>query len=91
MKDSNRIRSFLLGLSVGAAATVLFAPKSGADTRRRVQTKAHDTANRLKRQAEDFRDRAVKTTEQRKLQVKNQLNRFSRAVDAGKRALKEAS
>lgn len=91
MKDSNRIKYFWLGLGVGVTTAALFAPKSGAETRKLFQTRAQDAASRLKRQAEDLRDHAVKTTEQRKLQVKNQLNRFSRAMDAGRRALKEAS
>ncbi len=91
MKDSNAIKYFWLGFGVGAAAITVIAPKSGAETRRYFQTRAHDTASLLRHQANDIRNRAAKTTEQRKAQVRAQLEKFSRAMDAGRRAFKQAS
>ena len=73
MEDLNRISYFFLGLGVGAAVGVLFAPKSGPETRNYLQAKGTETADMLTRQGQELRDRAVET-------VKN----LSDAVDAGK-------
>jgi gas vesicle protein len=91
MRDSKRIRYFWLGFGVGVSATTLFAPRSGAATRSYCQTKTHETADRLRRQAEELRDRAVKTMERGKHRFQHQLSRFSAAVDAGRSAYKKAS
>ena len=91
MKDFNRIRYFWVGFGVGAAATALLAPKSGAEVRNLCQTKAHKTANVLRRQAGGLRNRAVTMSDRRRAQVKQQLNKIAAAMDAGKRAYKQAS
>jgi gas vesicle protein len=73
MKDSQGMSYFLLGLGVGAAVGVLFAPKSGPETRNYLQAKVNETADTLTRQGQELRNRAVET-------VKN----LSDAVDSGK-------
>jgi gas vesicle protein len=91
MTDSSRITYFWIGLAVGATAAALYAPRSGAKTRKVCQTMIQETADMLMRQAADLRDRAVKTVERGNQEVEYQLNRFSAAVDAGTRAFKKAS
>ena len=91
MTDSNRIRYFWLGVAVGAAGATLYAPRSAAETRKYCQTKIKETADMLMRQAEDLRDRAVKTVERGNQGFEHQLSKFSAAVDAGTRAFKKAS
>ena len=91
MTDTNRIRYFWLGVAVGAAAATFYAPRSGAETRKYCQTKIQETADMLMRQAEELRDRAVKTVEQGNQRFEHQLRKFSAAVDAGRTALKKAS
>jgi gas vesicle protein len=88
MKEWNRIRSFCLGLGAGAVVATLFAPKSGANTRAYCQTKTRETADLLRRRAEELRKRAVKTVEEG---FQHQVSRFSAAVDAGRSAYKKAS
>jgi gas vesicle protein len=73
MKDSQGMSYFLLGLGVGAAVGVLFAPKSGPETRNYLQAKVNETADTLTRQGQELRNRAVET-------VKN----LADAVDPGK-------
>ncbi len=91
MTDSSRFTYFWLGLAVGATAAVFYAPRSGSKTRKYCQTKIQETADMLKREAEDLRLRAVKTVERGNQEFEYQLNRFSAAVDAGTRAFKKAS
>lgn len=91
MNDSNGIRYFWLGLAVGGAAAMLLAPKSGAETRGYCQTKARETGDMLKREAEGLRDRAIKSMERGKQRFEHELNKFSAAVEAGRRAFNKAA
>jgi gas vesicle protein len=91
MTDSSRITYFWLGFAVGATAATFYAPRSGARTRKYCQTKIQETSDMLTRQAEDLRDRAVKTVKRGNQEYEHQLNKFSAAVDAGMRAFKKAS
>ena len=64
ISEDNRISTvgvFLVGAGLGAAIALLFAPKSGKETRRLISRKAEDGADfvtskgrELRRQAEDF-------------------------------------
>lgn len=47
MKKSNKSK-FILGALVGAAAGVLFAPKSGKETRKALKIKAEDLINKAR-------------------------------------------
>ena len=89
MKNSNRIRYFLLGMGIGTAVGMLFAPKAGAETRNFLETKVRDTADALKCEGQDLGDRAVETIERGKQSVRDQVKKLSEAVDAGKQAFRE--
>jgi len=91
MEDSNRISYFLLGLGVGAAVGMMFAPKAGADARDFLQSKSRETADQLVRRGQEIYDRAADTIERRKQGVSDQLNNLSTAVDAGTKAFKQAT
>lgn len=91
MTDSSRINYFWVGIAVGATAATLYAPKSGAATRKYCRTKIQETADMLMHQAEDLRDRASKIMERGNRGVEQQLNKFSAAMDAGTKAFKKAS
>lgn len=91
MEDSNRLSYFLLGAGLGAVVAMIFAPKSGAETRNYLQTKSRETADTLRRKGEDLRDRTVETLERSKQGVRDQLETVSAAFDAGKKAFKEAA
>ena len=93
MKSNNGFGYFFLGVSVGAAAALLFAPKTGADTRNYLQSRAGDAAQQLRDQANQLRDQANQVMDQAneklargKSVVREQVNNLSAAVDAGKRA-----
>ena len=91
MNTSNSIRYFWLGLTVGAVAAALFTPKSGAATRHYCHTKSHETFDRLRRQAEELRGRAVETIKLRRKRLQTELKRLSAAVDAGKKAFERVA
>ncbi|HKS94910.1 MAG TPA: YtxH domain-containing protein [Terriglobia bacterium] len=73
MSTTNGSRSvtiFLAGLGVGAVTALLFAPKSGKETRELIGRKAEEGSDyvaakgrELRRHAEDFVDRGRKSAE----------------------------
>lgn len=90
MNDSNRLSCFFLGLGVGVAAGIIFAPKTGQETRDLLMAKADDGKDYLKRRTEELRDSASDLVDKGKDVLNRQREQLSSAVDAGKQAYKEA-
>ena len=90
MEEDSRLPYFLLGLGIGVAAGVLFAPKSGAETREYLRTKATDSADYVKRRSLDIRDTATQAIERGKESLQRQRESLTAAVEAGKSAYREA-
>jgi len=86
---NNGFGYFFLGISVGAAAAFLLAPKTGAETRDYLQSKAGDAAQQLKDQANQVADIANQQFERGKSIVREQVGNLSNAVNAGVRAYTE--
>ena len=59
MEDDNRVSYFFLGLGLGVAVGVLFAPKSGEETRDFLRSKAEEGTDYVKRRADDLRESAA--------------------------------
>jgi gas vesicle protein len=90
MEDDNKISYFFLGLGLGVAVGVLFAPKSGAETRDYLRNRAEDGTDYVKRRANDLRDSAADAIDRSKETIRRQKDNLSAAVDAGKQAYREA-
>lgn len=84
------IGSFLLGALVGAGVALLFAPRSGEETREDLERRARG----LKDAAEDRVREAQRQLEERldeaRTGVKGQVERVREAMDAGRDAAREA-
>jgi gas vesicle protein len=91
MEDDNRLSYFFLGLGLGVAVGVLFAPKAGAETRDLIRSKANEGADFAKRRAEEFRDQATDAVERGKQTISRHKENLSAAVEAGKQAYREAT
>ena len=90
MEDDNKLSYFFLGLGLGVAVGVLFAPKSGAETRNMLRSKAEEGADYVKRRGTELRDTATETLEKGKQAVARHKDNRTAAVDAGKQAYREA-
>jgi gas vesicle protein len=90
MDDDNKIPYFFLGLGLGVAVGLLFAPKSGAETRDLLMTKADESKDYLRRRSEELRDSASDVLEKGKNVVSKQREQFSSAIEAGKQAYRDA-
>ena len=90
MEDDNKFSYFFLGLGLGVAVGLLFAPKSGAETRDLLLSKADEGKEYLKRRTSDLRESAEEVIEKGKSAMGRQRDNLSSAVQAGKQAYREA-
>ena len=91
MEDDNKLSYFFLGLGVGVAVGVLFAPKSGAETRDLIRSKANESADYARRRANELRDQASDAIERGKESILRHKDNLSAAVDAGRQAYRDAT
>jgi gas vesicle protein len=57
--DKNGLSCFLLGLGVGVGIGMLFAPKSGQETREIIKNKAGEGTDYIKQRGSEFKDTAA--------------------------------
>ena len=89
MDDDSKMSFFFLGVGLGAALGVLFAPKSGSETRDFLMSKANESADLAKRRAQELKDQAAETLERGKSTVQRHKESLTAAVDAGRQAYRE--
>jgi len=88
----SKVSYFLVGLGVGALVGVLFAPKSGEDTREYLSKKADEGKDYAQRKARELRERADELIERSKDVAVRKKDSLSAAVEAGREAyLRESS
>jgi gas vesicle protein len=90
MDDSKGLSYFLLGLGVGVAVGIVFAPTSGQETRGRIRSKALESGEYLKRRSEDLRETATDLVDRGKTAVRSQREQLNAAVEAGRQAYRES-
>jgi gas vesicle protein len=90
MKDDNKFSYFFLGLGLGVAAGILFAPKSGPETRELIKSKAGEGTEYLKKRSDDLKDTASDLVDRGKSILNRQKDQLNQAVEAGKQAYREA-
>ena len=90
MEDDSKLSFFFLGLGLGVAVGVLFAPKSGAETREFIRSKASDGTDYVKRRSVELRDTANETVESAKEKLRRHKENLASAVEAGKQAYRES-
>jgi gas vesicle protein len=87
--DKGDVSSFLLGLGIGIGVGLLFAPKSGEETRGLLKSKADEGKEYLKQRSGELRDSAGDLIEKGKEAVNRQKDNLAEAVEAGKQAYRE--
>src|SRR5579863_10058629 len=88
----SKVSYFLVGLGVGALVGVLFAPKSGEDTREFLSKRADDGREFAQKKARELRERADELIERSKEVAGRKRDSISAAVEAGREAyLREAA
>jgi gas vesicle protein len=101
MDDKSGFGYFLLGLGIGVAAGVLWAPRSGEETRQYLSDRAGEGAEYVRGQAEQGKQYLREQTDTLKgsasdlydkgrTTVQRQKENLTAAVEAGKQAYREA-
>src|SRR4051794_2705265 len=88
--DKNGLSAFLLGLGVGVGIGMLFAPKSGQETRELLRTKAGESGDYLKQRGGDIKQTASGWVDKGKETLNRQKDTLSDAVQAGRQAYRVA-
>lgn len=83
------LANFILGLGIGVGLGMLFAPKSGEETREILRARADEGREFLKKQASDLRDSAGDMVEKGKGAISRQKDVLADAIDAGKQAYRD--
>ncbi len=84
--SGSKVSYFLVGLGIGALVGILFAPKSGEETREFLSVKADEGREYAQRKARELRERADDILERSKNVAVRQKETISAAVDAGRDA-----
>ena len=82
----SKVSYFLVGLGIGALVGILFAPKSGEETREYLAQKAEEGKEYAQKKARELRERAEDLVDRGKHVAVRQKESFSAAVDAGREA-----
>ena len=87
--DKNGLSSFLLGLGVGVGLGMLFAPKSGHETREIIKNKAGEGTDFIKQRGTDIKNTASEWVDKGKDALGRSKDSISDAVEAGKQAYRD--
>lgn len=79
------MNSFLLGFGIGITVAVLFAPKSGPETREYLSSKADEGTDYLLKQGQQLKDSAADLLERGKNVVMSQKDKIADAARQGQR------
>ena len=101
MEEKSGFGYFLLGLGIGVAAGILWAPRAGEETRALLADKAGEGADYLKnraqegtdyvkQRADDLKSSASDLYDKGRTTVSQQKENLNAAVEAGKQAYRDA-
>ncbi len=88
--EKNGLSNFLLGLGVGVGIGMLFAPKSGQETREMIKNKAGEGSDFIKQRTSELKDTASEWVDKGKEAAGRQKETLTDAVEAGKQAYRDA-
>ena len=89
--DSNSFVWILAGLGVGALVGVLYAPRSGSETREALRARADEGRDYMRERAREARDQASQWVDRGRNVVSQQKEQFRAAYEAGRQAYQEAT
>jgi gas vesicle protein len=79
----------LLGAAIGAAAALLFAPRSGEETRKLIASKAREGADIISNRTKAVAGKTSEYVERGKEVLQQQRDQLAAAIEAGKQAYRE--
>jgi len=82
----SKVSFFLVGVGIGALLGVLFAPKSGEETREYLSKRADEGRDYAQKKARELRERADELIERGKDVASRKRESLAAAVEAGREA-----
>ncbi len=82
----SKVSYFLVGMGIGALLGILFAPKSGEETREYLGRRAEEGREFAQKKTREIRERADDFVDRGRELVEAQKDKISAAIDAGKEA-----
>jgi gas vesicle protein len=89
MDDNKGLPYFFLGLGIGVAVGMIFAPQAGAETRNLIRNRASEGGDYVRRRGSELREGAGELLERGKTAVNRQRDQLRGAVEAGKQAYRD--
>lgn len=89
--NSNSLLWFLAGLGFGALMGVLYAPRSGRETRDALKNTAQEGGEYIKPRGREAKDTVSQWVDRGKDVVSQKKEQISSAIDATRQAYREAS
>ncbi len=84
-----KILYLVLGATIGAAAALLLAPRSGVETRKLIMAKAREGADLIANRTKSVAGKTSEYMERGKELLQQQRDQLSAAFEAGKQAYRE--
>jgi gas vesicle protein len=82
---------FLAGLGLGALAGVLYAPRSGSETREALRARAEEGREYVRTRTREAKEQAAQWADKGRDVVTQQKEQFRAAYEAGRQAYHEAT
>ena len=90
-RDGNNFVWFLAGLGLGAVVGVLYAPRSGDETREALRSKADEGREYMRNRARQAREQATDWVDRGRDVLNQQKEQFRSAYEAGRQAYQETT
>ena len=90
MDESKNLSCFFLGLGLGVAVGMIFAPKPGAETRGYLRERAGEGGGYLKRRSGDLRNSGSDLVNRGRELLNRQREQFGASIDVGRNAYRES-
>jgi gas vesicle protein len=84
--SGSSVAFFLAGAGIGAILALLFAPKSGKETREFISQRANEGREKVAAKGQEYRRQAEGYVDKAKDLVNKQKDQLSSALEAGKQA-----
>lgn len=89
METEDCVKGFIVGALIGAALGILYAPKSGKETREDIRRSSEELVEKAKEQFEGLSRKMEKLAGQQKDLLVEKKEKVKRALDAGVEAYKQ--
>ncbi len=90
-RDGSSFLWFLAGVGLGGLIGVLYAPRSGSETREELRARAEQGSEYVRNRAREAREQAAGWVDKGRDVVNQQKDQFRAAYEAGRQAYQEAT